>query len=116
MADTTHSIPDNPDNPAAIRELRRHLSFTQPGFAARLGVSVDTVKSWETGRNGPSPDNIRRMRQLASGQSMGLRELAGTLREAAETLERDDTGDLAGEVRRLADALDAHAEGASGGH
>lgn len=36
---------------SALRELRRILHTTQAQFARSLGVSTDTVVSWENGRN-----------------------------------------------------------------
>lgn len=37
-----------------IRELRDRLGLTQQDFAARLGVSVQSVHRWETGKAKPS--------------------------------------------------------------
>src|SRR5947199_9942245 len=49
-----------------LRELRRTLGQTQDVFAATIGVSKDTVASWETGRNRISAALARRI-ALATG-------------------------------------------------
>ncbi|MFZ1414993.1 MAG: ATP-binding protein [Defluviicoccus sp.] len=38
----------------AVRAVRLHLGLDQKALAARLGVSVGTLKAWETGRSPPS--------------------------------------------------------------
>ncbi len=40
--------------PRQIKTLRARLGETQPQFAQRLGVSLQTVKSWEGGQRNPS--------------------------------------------------------------
>ncbi|MFO8071439.1 MAG: helix-turn-helix domain-containing protein [Polyangia bacterium] len=40
--------------PSAVRDLRKHLGFTQEQFARELGVTMSTVSRWETGRAQPS--------------------------------------------------------------
>lgn len=39
--------------PAKIRAAREAVGETQAQFADRLGVSLDTVRSWEQGRRRP---------------------------------------------------------------
>lgn len=42
-----------PETPEGVVELRKRLKLTQRQFAERLHVSIDTVKSWESGRRKP---------------------------------------------------------------
>lgn len=37
-----------------IREIRHRLGLTQPEFAARINVSVETIRNWEQGKRGPT--------------------------------------------------------------
>jgi putative transcriptional regulator len=37
----------------AVRDLRRRARLTQPEFAARLGVPVETIRNWEQGKRAP---------------------------------------------------------------
>jgi transcriptional regulator with XRE-family HTH domain len=48
-----------------IRRLRRHLRLNQTAFAAVMGVSLQTVSRWETGRRAPTPDTDRRLTLIA---------------------------------------------------
>jgi putative transcriptional regulator len=38
-----------------IKELRAHLGITQEKMAAKLGVSLGSVRGWEYGNHTPSP-------------------------------------------------------------
>ncbi len=62
-----------------IRELRRILGLTQEEFAAAIGVSKDTVASWETGRNQLSAGMARRMALATGVEERSLREASGPL-------------------------------------
>ncbi|MCT7992450.1 helix-turn-helix domain-containing protein [Laspinema olomoucense] len=53
MTPTTLQIPE------LIRTLRKRLNLSQEKFAARLGVSFQTVNRWEKGRAVPSPMAIK---------------------------------------------------------
>ncbi len=55
--------------PARIKRLRRRLGLTQAGFADRLAVSVDTVKSWENDRTKPLGPAVIVLTQLESEKS-----------------------------------------------
>lgn len=46
--------------PEQRRELRRTLGIEQQELAAELGVSVQTVWAWETGRSIPAGENRQR--------------------------------------------------------
>lgn len=43
----------------AIRTLRTNLNLTQTELAERVGVSVNTVSTWETGKVFPPKDRIK---------------------------------------------------------
>ncbi|MGE0502682.1 MAG: helix-turn-helix domain-containing protein [Rhizobiaceae bacterium] len=43
-----------PANSDDIKKIRSDHKLSQREFAARIGVAVDTVKSWESGRRKPS--------------------------------------------------------------
>jgi transcriptional regulator with XRE-family HTH domain len=63
-----------------LRELRRILGQTQGAFAATVGVSKDTVASWETGRNRLSAGMARRIALATGGEERSLRDGRGPLR------------------------------------
>lgn len=42
------------DAAAYALRVRRRTGLTQAAFAARLGVSVDTVRNWEQGKRAPA--------------------------------------------------------------
>ncbi|MGC9525895.1 MAG: helix-turn-helix domain-containing protein [Limnospira sp.] len=48
------SVRTTSDIPTLIRNLRQHLGLSQEKFAAKLGVSFQTVNRWERGRARPS--------------------------------------------------------------
>ena len=37
-----------------VRRVRRRLGFSQPEFAERIHVSLDTIRNWEQGKRGPT--------------------------------------------------------------
>jgi putative transcriptional regulator len=39
--------------PIDVKATRSRLRLAQPGFAARFGLSLGTVRDWEQGRSGP---------------------------------------------------------------
>ncbi|MDT9180114.1 MAG: helix-turn-helix domain-containing protein [Limnospira sp. PMC 1291.21] len=45
--------------PELINILRKRMNLSQEKFAARLGVSFQTVNRWERGRATPSPMGIK---------------------------------------------------------
>ena len=50
--------------PAGIRTLREALNLTREAFAARLGVSAQSIFRWETGRSRPARSTLRRLESL----------------------------------------------------
>lgn len=57
-----------PDNPSTLSErLKRYRlihSLTQRKFAKLLGVSPDSIISWEKGRNAPTGRSVRVLKRL----------------------------------------------------
>lgn len=45
---------DHADIGVRLRQARRSRDLSQPQAAEQLGVAVDTVRSWESGRRSPS--------------------------------------------------------------
>lgn len=44
-----------------IRELREKASLTQMQLAAKLGVSIMTIRIWENGAGKPNPQNYKKL-------------------------------------------------------
>jgi len=51
-------------SPDDIRNIRERLGMTQRGLADRLGVSVNTISNWETGRSSPRRRSLERLRSF----------------------------------------------------
>ncbi len=43
----------------AIRELRQKQNMTQSELAARVGMSVNAVSSWELGKSNPPKESVK---------------------------------------------------------
>lgn len=43
------------------KKIRLTLGYTQEEFAKELGVTLQCVSNWETGRRNPSPSSIKRI-------------------------------------------------------
>lgn len=52
LAGATRVLP--PPSPAEIRAVRKRLGMTQSAFAARFGISVETVRNYEQGHRTPT--------------------------------------------------------------
>lgn len=65
------SVTTTADLPTLIRTLRQRLGLSQEKFAAKLGVSFQTVNRWERGRAKPSQLAMNAIRQK-------LAEMEGT--------------------------------------
>lgn len=48
-----------------IQQLRLGLGWSAADFARRLGVSCETVISWEAAMSAPTPDDLRQIERLA---------------------------------------------------
>lgn len=59
-------------NREEIRSLRFRLRLSQSDFARRLGVSVDTVRSWE--RRKPAPPSAMNLYALRELEAESIRE------------------------------------------
>lgn len=46
-----------------IRERRLELGLTQPELALAVGVSVNTIRSWEMEVTRPNDDNLKKLIQ-----------------------------------------------------
>jgi DNA-binding transcriptional regulator YiaG len=53
-----------PDTPSEIKELRKKFRMTQAQFADFLDISVDALKSWETGRRHPRRETLEKVNQI----------------------------------------------------
>lgn len=49
---------------ALIREMRQRLQLSQVEFAAKLGVSFQSINRWENGRNRPIPLALKQIEML----------------------------------------------------
>ncbi len=47
-----------------VRETRQRLELSQAKFAAKLGVSFQSVNRWENGRNKPLPIALKQIEYL----------------------------------------------------
>ena len=47
-----------------LKELRKKAGLTQMGLAARLGVSMMTIRIWESGAGKPNPQNYKKLVKL----------------------------------------------------
>lgn len=105
----------------ALRQCRKRLRLSQSAFAARLVVSLETYRTWDSGRREPPEHIVILARQLAAGPSDDepvplalLARLVGvhvrTLRHAARMGRLHvtyDTRTTFRQIRRLATRRDA---------
>lgn len=57
--------------PDVIKDLRKSSGHTQQSFATAMGISIETVRSWEQGRKKPSA-MARKVLTDWSGQRGGV--------------------------------------------
>lgn len=98
--------------PDEIKDIRARLRLTQEQFAARIGVSVATIRAWEAGNARPGPDKVARLRYATSSNVVRAERLVESLRGTADRFEDDARariaeGDPAGaeRVQRIAEHL-----------
>jgi len=70
-------------NPDLLREARLAAGYSQAELADRVGVSLGTVKAWESGRRAPKPAT---QRQVADALGLGFDDLE--VADGAEDLRR----------------------------
>ena len=51
--------------PNQIKRLRKEMGLNREAMARRIGVTVQTIFRWETGRSSPEAKSIRRLKALA---------------------------------------------------
>jgi DNA-binding transcriptional regulator YiaG len=55
---------DQPQLANLVRETRQRLKLSQAEFAARLGVSFQSINRWENGRTKPLPIALKQIESL----------------------------------------------------
>ena len=78
-----------------IREFREARGLTQRQLARDIGVNEAVISNWETGKNRPNVDVLKK---LCSSLGVSADALLGTGRECAELLSPD--------ARRVAEKFD----------
>lgn len=61
-----------------VKRVRKSTATTQSQFAQLLGVGVDTIKSWESGRRHPSGSAAKLLTLLSKDPVGRAKELAQT--------------------------------------
>jgi DNA-binding transcriptional regulator YiaG len=68
MPATSAKLNSGESDPLALanlmREMRQRLNLSQAKFAAKLGVSFQSVNRWENGRTKPLPLALKQIEQL----------------------------------------------------
>ncbi|MGI0484108.1 helix-turn-helix domain-containing protein [Pantanalinema rosaneae CENA516] len=55
---------DHPQFANLVRETRQRLELSQARFAAKLGVSFQSINRWENGRTKPLPIALKQIESL----------------------------------------------------
>lgn len=87
------------------RLARLATGQTQERWAEELGVSVDSIRLYESGRGLPSDDVVQRMIELAVMPVLGYRHMINKSRLAADLLPEVEEVDLPQAVVKLLSAL-----------
>lgn len=56
-----------------VKALRENLFMTQIEFGTAIGVHVETVRAWETGRFSPSLKNKRKIVEFCKKNNISVR-------------------------------------------
>jgi DNA-binding transcriptional regulator YiaG len=87
--------------PADVRGIRESLELRQPVFAAFLGTSPSTVRSWEQGQKPPSPMARRFLGLIAADPSYWKSRFRSIVRiRGSETRKSGVSGDRVCYTRR----------------
>jgi transcriptional regulator with XRE-family HTH domain len=76
-----------------LRQARERAGLTQAQAARKIGVPVDTYRSWEHGRRSPREEHVDAIARVMAGEPTPRDEIAGL---------RELVNQLAGQVRDLA--------------
>lgn len=55
---------ENLNNIENLKQLRKKAGLTQMGLAARLGVSLMSIRIWESGADKPNKENFKKLVKL----------------------------------------------------
>lgn len=47
-----------------IKQLRKEKGFSQMELAARVGVSLTTIRNWEYGASTPNDHNMKKLKEV----------------------------------------------------
>jgi len=47
-----------------IKELRKEKGFSQMELAAKVGVSLTTIRNWEYGASSPNEQNMKKLKKV----------------------------------------------------
>jgi len=84
-----------------IRVIRARLGLTQEQLATHVGVSIDTIKSWESGRRTPAPDARAKLVYLSRPNVYRAATSYEKLRDTAQQYDADAIAyELAGDTER----------------
>lgn len=89
-----------------IREMRRLLGLSQERFAHLLGVSLQTVRRWESGLSKPLPIIRARLEELARETKAGQLAGGGSMEGAGKRGERRGEAGLGGLFKGLSGFFD----------
>ena len=54
-----------------VRELRKEKGFSQMELAAKVGVSLTTIRNWEYQVSTPNEENMQQLKQVLKGGEQG---------------------------------------------
>ncbi len=80
-------MPETPDLPTLLKELRKRLALSQEKLAALLKVSLPTINRWEKGRAKPDPRAVHLIQQFLKRlgpeyKNLYQRDFSGTAQAA----------------------------------
>lgn len=51
-----------------LKSLRLEAGLTQMKLAARVGVSITTIRNWENGVSDPNEENMKKLKQVLQSE------------------------------------------------